>query len=74
MLFVCYLLFVICYLFLLIFFNCLQFLVCSCDKFLISVDVLMGGIVLEGGYIICWVFVFRNESCRLGVRGVVDED
>ena len=41
---------------------------------LISVDVLVGSIMLEGDWIICWVFVFRNESSRLGVRGFVDED
>ena len=30
--------------------------------------------MLEGGWIICWVFVFKNESGRLGFRGVVDKD
>ena len=30
--------------------------------------------MLEGGWIICWVFVFRNEAGRLGVKRVVDED
>ena len=30
--------------------------------------------MLEGDWIICWVFVFRNVSGRLGVRGVIDED
>ena len=41
---------------------------------LIIVDVVVGFFMLEGDWIICWVFVFKNESGWLGFRGVVDKD
>ena len=42
--------------------------------FLISVDLLVGGIILDGCLIICWVFVVMNESGRLEVKEGFDED
>ena len=42
--------------------------------FLINVDLLVGGIILDGCWIICWVFVVMNESSRLEVKEGFDKD
>ena len=42
--------------------------------FLTSVDVLIGGFMSNGCWIICWVFVVKNMSSRLKVTEGFDEN
>ena len=53
------------------FFYCLYFLFCSCYNLLMIVDVLVGVFMLEGDWIFFGVFVVRDDSGRLGFRGLL---
>ena len=41
---------------------------------LISVNLLVGGLMLDSCWIMCWVFVVKNESSRLKVMEGFDEE